>query len=212
MIMKLMLASLAWLPLAAQAHYLWLEPVGNEMRLYFGEYENALREKSGGRLDSISSPSAVSPIKAAIPLLRKDDHFLAQGLSPTPLTAQDTAMPVKDLRKNHIGIVKPMYYARFVGNGAEAPSTQALDIQPLGADRFRVTLHGKPLAKAKLLAYAPNQWMREYETDDVGEASVHTPWPGLYVLEVVQLEATPGTYQGEPYEAVRHVSTLSLVK
>jgi hypothetical protein len=38
----------------AVAHYLWIEPdAARHARLYFGEYQENLREKSGGRLDII---------------------------------------------------------------------------------------------------------------------------------------------------------------
>lgn len=121
-------------------------------------------------------------------------------------------MKVKDLRKNNIGIVKPMYYTRFATADVEDASALALDIQPLGKGRVRVSLNGKPLAKAKLNVFAPNQWLREYETDAQGETTVETPWAGLYVLEVVHVEAEKGVYQGDVYEGIRHVGTLSLIR
>ncbi len=87
----------------------------------------------------------------------------------------------------------------------------ALDIQPLGKGRVNVSLLGKPLAKAKLHIYAPNQWTREYETDAAGEAVADMPWSGLYVLQVAYVESMKGEYQGDAYEAIRHVVTLSLL-
>lgn len=73
----------------------------------------------------------------------------------------------------------------------------ALDIQPLG--------------KGRLNFYAPNQWTREYETDAAGEAVAEMPWSGLYVLQVAYVEPMKGEYQGDAYEAIRHVVTLSLL-
>lgn len=196
----------------AQAHYLWLEPVGGEAHLCFGEYENVLREKTGGRLDSIAAPEARAADGKVINLQRKDDHIDLQSSANQPLTAQEFTMKVKDWRKHNIGIVKPMYYTRFAASEAEGASGLELDIQPLGAGRVRVSLHGKPLAKAKLLVYAPNQWTREYETDAAGETGIHTPWTGLYVVEVAYVEAVKGEYQGDAYEGIRHVGTLSFVR
>ena len=196
----------------AQAHYLWIEPVGEEAHLCFGEYENALREKSGGRLDTIAMPEVQDASRAAVTLERKADHLALKAKAGQPLTAQESSMKVKDLRKNNIGIVKPMYYARFAVSDTESASTLALDIQPVGKGKVRVSLHGKPLAKAKLNIFAPNQWLREYETDDKGEVAVDTPWPGLYVVEVAYVEPVKGEYQGDAYEGIRHVSTLSFVR
>lgn len=213
-----LLAVLALLQsMPSHAHYLWFEPVDGQARLYFGEYENGVREKTGGRLDTIAKPEVLTnPVtgKPAIAAFeRKEDYLAIKANASDALIAHETSMKVKDLTKNKIGIVKPMYYARFATNAAEAPArTVGLDIQPLGSNKVRINLHGKPLGKAKLMVYAPNQWMQELSTDDAGEASVKTPWPGLYVLEVVHLEAVPGSYEGDTYEAVRHVSTLSLIR
>lgn len=207
-----LLLALAALPV--QAHYLWLEPADGKARLCFGEYENALREKSGGRLDSIARPEvqANDGTRAAVAVQRQADHFALAAAAGQPLLAQDTGMAVKDLRKNHLGIVKPMYYARFAAAEAEGASSLALDIRPLGNGRVRVSLHGQPLAKARLSVFAPNRWLREYETDASGEAAIETPWPGLYVLEVAHVEPVQGVYQDAAYEGVRHVGTLSFVR
>jgi hypothetical protein len=210
--MSVMLA----LSLPAQAHYIWLEPVDGQARLYFGEYGEGVREKTGGRLDTIAMPEAqTNPAdgkRSTLLVQRKADYLALQVAGLEPLIAQDVSMKVKDLTKYNIGIVKPMYYARFSTGGAEPASVLGLDIQPLGEGRVRVNLHGKPLAKAKLHIYAPNQWMQEFTTSDAGEVTVSTPWPGLYVLEVVYVESVKGEYQGDAYEGIRHVGTLSLIK
>lgn len=210
--MLLMLGITASLPV--KAHYLWIEPANGEAHLCFGEYENSLREKSGDRLDTIALPEVQTNDgqRTAVMVQRKVDYLALSAKVGQPLIAQEITMKVKDLRKNNIGIVKPMYYTRFAAAEAEGASALALDIQPLGKGRMRVSLHGKPLAKAKLNVFAPNQWLREYATDDNGETAVDTPWPGLYVLEVVHVEAGKGVYQGDAYEGIRHVGTLSFVR
>lgn len=198
----------------AKAHYLWIEPAGGEARLCFGEYENALREKSGGRLDTISMPEvqAHDGLRTSLGTERKADYLAIGAKAGQPLIAQEITMKVKDLRKHNIGIVKPMYYTRFATAETESPSILALDIQPTGAGKVRATLHGQPLAKAKINIFAPNQWVREYVTDANGEAKLDTPWTGLYVVEVVHVEAAKGEYQGDAYEGIRHVGTLSFVR
>jgi len=210
--MLLLLGMAASLP--AKAHYLWIEPANGDAHLCFGEYENALREKSGGRLDTIAMPEVQTndDKRTAVAVQRKADYLALAAKSGQPLIAQEITMKVKDLRKNNIGIVKPMYYTRFATADVEGASALALDIQPLGKGRVRVSLNGKPLAKAKLNVFAPNQWLREYETDAQGETTVETPWAGLYVLEVVHVEAEKGIYQGDAYEGIRHVGTLSLIR
>lgn len=201
--------------LPANAHYIWLEPSAKQANMYFGEYAEDLREVTGGRLDSIAAPEA-SLLKAGklvpVAYTRQANHLELAVAGNQPVVIQDVKMKVKDLRKYNIGIVKPMYYARFATAETEAASGLDFDIQPLAAGKVKVSLHGKPLAKAKLEIIAPNQWMQELETNEAGEVAVKTPWPGLYVVHVVYVEQAQGTYDGEAYEGIRHVGTLSFIK
>lgn len=198
---------------ASQAHFIWLEHDNGQTKLYFGEYENKLREKTGGRLDSIAAPEAfVLDGKAApLALKRGADYIAVDGANNQPVIAHELGMKVKDMTKHNFGIVKPMYYARIGSGKAEAASSHALDIQPLGNNKVRINLNGKPLAKAKFKVMAPNQWLQELDADDNGEATFSMPWAGLYVLEAIYLEPSKGSYQGDAYENIRHVSTLSVV-
>ncbi|MDP3743771.1 MAG: DUF4198 domain-containing protein [Methylotenera sp.] len=207
-----LLALLQSLPVSA--HFIWLEQADGQTKLYFGEYEGGLREKTGGRLDTIATPEAMTPDNKALTVATKraDDFIVIEGANNQPVIAHEFGMKVKDLSKYYYGIVKPMYYARIGTGHAEAAISHALDIQPLGNNKVRVHLNGKPLAKAKLKVLAPNQWLQELDADGNGEATFSMPWAGLYVLEVVYLEPNKGTYQNEAYENIRHVSTLSVVK
>lgn len=198
----------------AQAHFIWLEQVDGQTKLYFGEYEGGLREKTGGKLDSIATPVATTlekqPLKIAAK--RAENYIVIEGASKQTVLAHELGMKVKDLTKYHYGIVKPMYYTRYGYGAAEAASNHALDIQPLGNNKVRIHLNGKPLPKAKLKVMAPNQWLQELDADENGEATYSMPWAGLYVLEVIHLEPSKGNYQGDAYDNIRHVSTYSVVK
>ena len=202
--------------LPAQAHYLWLEQANGQTKLYFGEYENALHEKIGGRLDSIAAPVVMTNPQvekgASLSIKHMDDYLSVEGAQSQAVIAQELTMKVKDLTKHNIGIVKPMYYAKIGNGNAEGLSALQLDIQALGNNKVRINLHGKPLAKAKLKVYAPNQWMQELDANDAGEVAFETPWNGIYVLEVVTVEPVKGEYQGEKYDGTRNVSTLTLTK
>lgn len=200
--------------LSASAHYLWLEQVEGQTKLYFGEYEGGLREKTGGRLDTIAAPAATTLDNKALTVATKRgaDFIAIEGANNQLVIAHELTMKIKDMTKYHYGIVKPMYYARIGTGNAEAASSHALDIQPLANNKVRVNLNGKPLAKAKLKVMAPNQWLQELDADDNGEVTFNMPWAGLYVLEAIHLEPSKGAYQNEAYENMRHVSTLTIVK
>ncbi len=211
------LASLL-IALPASAHFIWLEQADGQTKLYFGEYEGGVREKTGGRLDSIAAPEVMAVASnKPLTLKRAADYIAVVGANNQPvvnqaIVAHELSMKVKDMTKYHYGIVKPMYYARIGSGKAEGISSHALDIQPLTDNKVRINLNGKALAKAKLKVMAPNQWLQELDADDNGEATFTMPWSGLYVLEVIHLEPSKGNYQGDAYENIRHVSTLSIYK
>lgn len=142
------------------------------------------------------------------------------------VNAIDNESEVVDWRKYKIGVIRPIFYAkRLIGSKpkklAVAPDT--LDILPLddankveGKDstehKFKLYFHGEPYkAKAEVKIYSPKGWIWEGELSDEGAFSFVSEWPGLYVVEAIVMENTPGTFKGKEYEAIRHRATLSVV-
>jgi hypothetical protein len=216
---SVVLLGLLALPGLARAHYVWIEAEARKgARFYFGEYNEGLREKAGGRLEERAALQAwLQPSGSArqpLQLGKKLDHFAATTTeSKGWLTAADLGSEVKDFRE--LGVVKPMFYARAaLGNAAppDAPTLE-LDLLPVAgkASSYRVYFAGNPLPGAKVFIYAPNLWMRELVSNERGELEVVTPWPGRYVLDVVHKDPRPGTYRGQAYPAVRHRMTFSFV-
>ena len=226
MILPRILYSLAFglfgLPAIARAHYVWIESENTrEARIYFGEFNEGVREKAGGRLDERAALEAwlerAKPGHEPLPLAKRTDHFSAPLRDGAGwLLARDLRSEVKDWRKSDIGIVKPMFYARAaVANHAPAPARPSLQLDMLPIENepgsVRVYFAGQPLAKAKVFVYAPNLWMQELTTDENGRLTPKTPWPGRYVLDVVHKEPKPGEFEGQHYEAIRHRMTYSFV-
>ena len=206
--------------LPAAAHYMWIErDEMNHARLYFGEYQDQEKEVTGGRLDEIKGPQAwlldANGKRQELKVIRKGNHFdLGMTSNRTsPLIAEELGYEVKDWTKHGIGIVKPMFYTRFsplLRRSTPKPEL-VLDILPESGspNAFIVYLRNAPLAKAKLMVYAPNFWMQERHTDENGRVSITTPWSGQYVLEVIHLERQPGEFKGQKFEAFRHRTTLN---
>jgi hypothetical protein len=210
------------LPAVAQAHYVWIESETNkEARLYFGEFNEGVREKAGGRLEERAALEAWAEFpqdaKQVLELLKRPDHFAVRlDKANGWVLAVDTKSEVKDYRKNRLGIVKPMFYARTaIGNQlAAAVPSLTLDILPVPGDAkaVQVFFAGRPLPNAKVSVYAPNLWMQELQADAQGKLTPSTPWPGRYVLDVIHEEAKPGEFNGKGYESLRHRMTLSFVR
>lgn len=207
----------------ANAHYLWIERSGADAAVYFGEYEEAVRERSPGRLDEIPGPRAQAVSGQSTEPLALQKRATGFVVAPTSvasaqaLLVEEAAVGVKDWRKSGIGIVKPFFYARHqpMGNsdtGSAAGPSLTLDILPtMDEGRFGVYFRGKPLPKADVKIVAPNTWAQEGRTDDEGMVRLPLPWKGQYILQVIHLERAAGEYMGQPYEARRHRATLTYV-
>jgi hypothetical protein len=209
------------LPALARAHYVWIESeTAAAARVYFGEFNEGVREKTGGRLDERAALELwldrPGQAKEPLSLSKRPDH-LATPLHDAAgwLLAADLTSEVKDYRKHDLGIVKPMFYARaaVANRPSAARPVLALDLIPAPGQpgTVQVFFQGKPLAGAKVLVYAPNLWMQELKSDEQGRLTPITPWPGRYVLDVTHKQASPGEFRGQRYEAVRHRMTFSFV-
>ena len=220
-------SKLAWvaaaasaLPLLASAHYIWIERDAKTARLYFGEVAE-VREQSPGRMDEIKGPKAWAMSKTSATELnvkRTQKYFAMTGALSPQLVAMESGYEVKDWTSSGIGVVKPMYYARHIAwplKQAIAPSKELkLDIQPaLGSkNSFVVLFDGKPLPKAKAVIYAPNDWEKEYRTDDAGQIKMALPWKDQYAIEVIYKEPAAGEFEGKKFDAYRHRAILTVVQ
>ena len=203
---------------SAFAHALWIEKNKDGATVFFGEYGEGLREKTGGKLDEITHLEAWSVgadgQKTVLTPNKIEDRFVLETKGPNVL-AQDVSLPVKDMQKYKLGIAKPNLYARVAGDASvDLKPVLLLDIVPSKENpgKLRVYFGGKPLAKEKAVWIAPNGWMKELKTDEEGWLKAEQPWPGVYVMEVTHVVESPGKFEGKDYEVERHRATLSLEK
>lgn len=200
----------------AAAHYIWIEQDRLDAKhLYFGEVEEGLRETSPGRLDDIRSPLAHSPT-GPMSVVRRENHFYLGASRPgTPAVASELGFEVRDWTKSGLGIVKPMYYARYSTQQPDEPAIAQLplDIRPVPGkrDAFVVTFRGQPLAKTKVTVVAPNTWTQEHRSDDAGQVFINLPWRGMYLLQAIHTEQAPGEFNGARFQVQRHRATLTFV-
>ena len=191
------------------AHSICFEREGDGARIYFGEFDENLREGSLGLFDRLKPEAKVAGSDKALKLdkqaaffavagpLGKDDSIVAENVA---VTERRGDKPTKVL--NRLG-------ARTVADFKELPAVNTLDIVPAGKpDLFKVFYQGKPLAKAKAELIAESGWKREFKTDEQGLFEATLPWRDGYVIEVQHTDATPGKRGEEAYDSVRCASTL----
>lgn len=205
---KLLLSALlSALSMAAQAHYLWLEPTSGGAALYFGEMQNGVTERSPGTLDKMQTLRARAQTGDTATGVAKGDHlFYALPAAAGAVTVAQDALPV---RAGHDDprMSKFFLYARLGQGGAPLP----LDLV-LSGKQVQVMLDGKPLPRARLTLYSANGWQRELRADDTGRADITLPWTGRYVLHVKHSLDAPGEFEGKPYVVKNLITTLSLVQ
>jgi hypothetical protein len=231
---KLFLLLLLGVSVQSSAHYLWIElgapakvskPV--EVRIYYGEYNEGVRERKGGRLEELSGTLAwvISPDGTRTALdITMDNDFFSTTFTPRQsgkytIVAVNKVRDVVDWSKHNIGIVRPVYYAmKEINIGATPSSTVGnvseevtLSISPTTSpNAFTLRFKGQPLKKVAVLFHAPNGWSKELVTGQDGVVSFDPLWKGQYVVECIYLEKTPGNFNGKEYESIRHRATLAI--
>jgi hypothetical protein len=194
---------------SAAAHSIWVEREGDGARIFFGEFEENLREASPGLLDRLSPQAKVAGSDKALKVDKTAGFFAVAG----PV-AKDDSVVAEDVRITERRGDKPTKVlsklgARTVADFKEQPAVNTLDIVPAGKPGlFKVFYQGKPLAKAKAELIAESGWKREFKTDEQGVFEAPMPWRGAYVIEVQHTDATPGKRGEEAYDSVRCASTL----
>lgn len=205
--------------MSTQAHQVWLENTAGQVRLYFGEFNDNLREASPGGLDKFKGVPALEQQRAGAAPQRLGGKLDKESFHYTLTVAADSLLaapsyPLIDRSKRQLPAMYWQPSARWVASLAQpvAP-TAPLDIVPTGKPgQLKVFFQGAPLAKAKVQLAAPSGWTREAESGEDGTVTFLTPWKGQYVAEVKHSDKTPGEVQGEKYSEASYVTTLSFVQ
>ena len=197
-----LMTALAALP--AAAHNLWLEPAEEGgLRLRYGEPEIRLLERSPGKLDALEPRRAQALVRGSgvLPWRRAEDGFSLRGSGADADTVAEA----------HAAGAPSRYYARHAAWPLKAAEpAMVLDIVPTAeAGTFAVFFKGAPLTRGTLKVIAPSLWLQVHDIDERGRVRIHTPWRGLYVLDVDAREPVPGEAAGPKQDAVLHRATLS---
>lgn len=203
---------------AAHAHYLWIEADNAGAKLYYGEADALLKEKSPGKLDNIKAPKAYvqgqangKPAEAEISRGAQSFSIVAPKKAAAVLATEES-LEVKDLSKHGLGLAKSNYYARQGQPAASVDAAMTLDVQSSAPNKLAFLYHGQPLKGAKVEVIAPNTWTQEHKTNAQGVVEINTPWRGQYVVHVLHVDTTPGEFAGKKYDSLRNHFTYTFVQ
>jgi hypothetical protein len=154
----LLLASLG----TAQAHQVWLENDGGQAQLFFGEFNDNLRETSPGALDKfLATPTLAQQTAGGTQQLsgqRNATGFSYNAASQAQTLFASAAYPLIDRSKRNEPALLWVPAARWVATPTQAVAVnaQALDLVPTGQPgQFMVSFNGLALPKAKVQIVAP---------------------------------------------------------
>lgn len=200
----------------AQAHQVWLENNGGQAQLFFGEFNDNLRETSPGALDKfLATPTLAQQTASGTQQLsgqRNATGFSYNAASQAQTLFASTAYPLIDRSKRNEPALLWVPAARWVATPAQAvaANAQALDLVPTGTPgQLMVSFNGMALPKTKVQIVAPSGWSREAQSDEQGRVNFALPWKGLYVAEVHHSHKQGGEAQGKSYGEASYVTTLS---
>jgi hypothetical protein len=191
----------------ASAHTVWIEPLDENLVIRFAEPDGNY-EKSPGHLDSLSAPASfilVTNAPAAISSVKKSNHFLLEGGSPTNTACTETIFTVRAGRK-------PYFYARWqpfeIG---EAKPLLTLDLVPTGkAGEVRVYFRGKPLGGIKATLRTPDEKEEKLEADAEGYLRFKSSQSGQHLLSIAHhRDAVAGFYLGRAFQQTSHNAALT---
>jgi len=196
MLKRVLFGAVLWsliLVSTVQAHYVWLERDGDGVtRVYFGEWQRDIREKTGGLLDRIKTPRAfAASADRELLIRRRTDHLEIASKGAGDLRLVENGIsPREDKEKG--GATRTIYYAK--AGRLETAAKLDLELVPTTSkgNIFAILFRGAPLPKTSVTVYGPPKWEKPLDTDEQGRITVSTPWSGRYVLEVVYFEQKPG--------------------
>ena len=200
----------------AQAHQVWLENNGGQAQLFFGEFNDNLRETSPGALDKfLATPTLAQQTASGTQQLsgqRNATGFSYNAASQAQTLFASAAYPLIDRSKRDEPALLWVPAARWVATPAQAvaANAQALDLVPTGTPgQLMVSFNGMALPKTKVQIVAPSGWSREAQSDEQGRVNFALPWKGLYVAEVHHSHKQGGEAQCKRYGEASYETTLS---
>ncbi len=198
--------------MSANAHSVWIEPLGDQLVIRFAEPGGRL-EKSPGHLDSLSAPVAFALLTnqpVAVTVIKSTNHFALTGTTANQPAGAETSFgvlsaPGKPGRR-------PIFYARWQSSLADAATPAlTLDLVPTGRQgEVRVWFRGQPLGGVKATLRLPDDSEQDVTADAGGFLRFDANGPGQYLLAVAHhREKLPGYSGGRAYELTSHNASVS---
>lgn len=200
LIYSILISSTAIINLSA--HDIWLEfdDKKDEVKLYFGEFEDKHLE-SGEKFSKIKE-GILYPSELLKEVKRNDNNITYS------LTKKDDVVVIRtaELKKaKDLEIIENKISYLKTGR-VNTQSFVDFDIVPLNKDSnsFKILFKNEPIKKSKITVISPTGWEKTFMSSDKGEFTIHTPWIGKYLLKAEIHDNTKGEIDGKVYDRTVH--------
>lgn len=203
LIRSLIFVCLAHLPI--YAHNFWASKHENQLKLYFGDWEDNIKEKAD-KLKLIQT-DVILPQNSAKNITPHNDHIAVELNHSNDVVVINTKEPRKS--KVDDSVSQTIIAMRA---GRENPIALAvLDILPekANSNTFTLMFNHQPLAKTKITVYSPTTWSKTFQSDENGKFTIHTPWQGEYMMEIKYNDNLAGQINGRSFDSTHYTTTVT---
>jgi hypothetical protein len=212
------------------AHALWIETaekgrIGQQqkVRVYYGEYITGERDSVAKWYSDVKEFTlwVTGPDQKKVQLqLTPGVNYYEADFTPSAegnyvLTISHEAKELGGTTKYHFLSSASVSVGNHV-NATLAPSnilqlntTQQESAKVNKQLSLKAYLNSTAAAGKTITVFSPSGWSRELISDANGTASFTPVWPGLYVVEVSDMDKTPGEHHGKAYTSTWKGATYS---
>lgn len=200
---------LSSLPLAAQAHEIWIERDGGTgpVRVSFGEPAQEVLDHGEDELHRLKDFDLFGAEGKAGKPVRQGEQLVA------PLAGAGDAWLFDDNVfepwQGEAGYESVTYYARAGRQSTRSRLDFELVPVQAGGDALTVLFRGKPLADAEVTVIDPQKWSKTLKSDAQGRITLPALRDGRHIVVVSHKEPVKQQIAGKPVALMHHISTLT---
>lgn len=213
------------------AHALWIETastgkVGQKqsVKVFYGEYADLGRDSVSTWYSDVKEFTLwlVGPDQKKVQLtIRPAINYFEASFTPQQngsytIMVSHEAKELGGTTKYHFlssANVSVGKAAPLVAQNTNALKLHVADVSSLKLKqpvKMTALLNDAAVSKKAVTVFSPTGWSKEFYTDEKGAFEFTPLWPGRYVVEVSDMDKTPGQHHGKDYKATWKGATYSI--
>ncbi|MFA7091004.1 MAG: hypothetical protein WC149_04030 [Arcobacteraceae bacterium] len=189
------------------AHNFWASKLNNNVKLYFGDWEESIKEE-GEKLNHINT-EVILPHNSVKTITRHNDHVNLELHTSGDIVIVNTREP----RKSRIDESVSQNIIATRAGREEVITLATLDVLPdkPNSNTFTLMFNGQPLAQTNVTLYSPTTWSKPFKSNENGKFTIHTPWQGEYMLVLKHNDNMAGQINKKAYYNTNYTTTITFM-